>query len=99
MTTATADAFTARPTEVHVTPAEIAGDIPELNYTKVYLSSIAWISILFAVGVGVPVSLVLDDWMGGMGLGFFTAFWGGPSFGVMLGSARVSAWQEKYGHE
>ena len=40
--------------------------------------------------------MYLNDYMAGFGLGGFCAVWGGPSFGVMAGSARVSAWFEAH---
>lgn len=70
---------------------------PKINFRAIYVSSILAVTALFLVGVGVPMAIFLDSMSGGFALGAFTAFWGGPSFGVMVGSARVAAFEEKYG--
>ena len=67
------------------------------NYVRIYAASIAVVTMLFLVGVGAPVAWYLGDAAAGFGLGAFCAFWGGPSFGVMAASARVSAWFEEHG--
>lgn len=80
--------------ELPSTPAPAPAEAPPINYRAIYVSSILAVSFLFFVGVGVPLSFELGL-KGGLGLGAFTAFWGGPSFGVMTGSARVSARMER----
>lgn len=70
---------------------------PTINYTSIYVSSVLAVSVFFFLGVGIPLAIALDSVSGGLALGAFTAFWGGPSFGVMTGSARVSAFQERHG--
>lgn len=69
--------------------------VEEIPYARLYVSSILAVSVLFLVGAGVPMALYLDDLWGGMGLGGMCALWGGPSFGVMTGSARVSGYMER----
>lgn len=64
------------------------------NYVAIYGSSIFAVSMLFLLGVGIPSAMIYGNTTG-LGLGAFCAFWGGPSFGVMAGSARLSAWHEK----
>ena len=65
------------------------------NYLAIYTSSILAVSLLFLLGVAVPAAMVYGN-ATGWGLGAFCAFWGGPGFGVMVGSARVSVWNEKH---
>lgn len=72
--------------------------VANIPFVKIYVSSIAFVALAFLLGVGVPTSMYLDDWVGGMGLGGMCALWGGPSFGVMTGSARVSAHMERFEH-
>lgn len=85
----------APPTSEPVVAAD--NDEPTINYRSIYVSSILAVSLVFLVGVGVPTAFALDSWSAGLAIGAFTAFWGGPSFGVMTGSARVSAWHERHG--
>lgn len=68
------------------------------NYVAIYSSTIFAVSVIFLLGVAVPTAMVYGN-ATGWGLGAFCAFWGGPSFGVMAASARVSAWYEKYDKE
>lgn len=69
------------------------------NHLMIYSSSIFATLLLFLGGVSVPASMVYGN-PTGWALGAFCAFWGGPSFGVMVGSARVSSWYDRNGgHE
>ena len=77
---------------VAVAPAAI-GEKP--NYVAIYASSIFAMSMLFLIGVGLPMSMAFGN-AAGWANGAFCAFWGGPGFGVMVASARASAWQEKH---
>ena len=98
MTTATMPRFIAPSKDAVRDRAPTAqAEAPEINYVGIYLSSILAVSFFFLVGVGVPLAFAMDSLQAGAALGLFTALWGGPSFGVMAGSARVSAWEEKYG--
>lgn len=73
-----------------------AGDADERpNYVSIYASSMLAMTALFFIGVAAPCAIFLDSWKIGLGVGAMFAFWGGPSFGTMLGAARVSAWFEK----
>jgi hypothetical protein len=72
-------------TEVEETP----------NYVAIYGSTILVVSMLFLLGVGIPAAFVYGN-ATGVALGVFCALWGGPSFGVMAGSARVSIWYDKH---
>lgn len=79
----------------HISTSEVATEPP---YFSLYMSSIIAVSLIFLVGVAIPAAMVYDATTG-WALGAFCAFWGGPSFGVMTGSARVSAWlEENEGH-
>lgn len=75
-----------------VAQAEIS-DRP--NYVAIYASTIFAMIMLFLLGVAIPASMVYGNAVG-WALGGFCAFWGGPSFGVMAASARVSSWYEKH---
>ena len=68
------------------------------NYRSIYTSTIFAMSILFLLGVGIPCAMVYGN-AAGWGLGVMCAFWGGPSFGVMAASARISSWYEKHDKE
>ncbi len=72
-------------TEIEVAP----------NYFSIYASTIFAVSMLFLFGVGIPAVFVYGN-ATGAALGVFCALWGGPSFGVMAGSARVSIWNDKH---
>jgi len=65
------------------------------DYVSIYASSILAMTALFFLGVAVPSLMFFEGWKIGVGVGAMFAFWGGPSFGVMLGAARVSAWFER----
>jgi len=67
----------------------------EIPYARIYVTSILAVAALFLLGVGTPLAMYLDDFWSGMGLGGMCALWGGPSFGVMAGSARVSGYMER----
>ena len=82
---------TAAPTDAALTDA--AATKPD--YIAIYASSMLAMTALFFVGVAVPCAVLLDSWKIGVGVAAMFAFWGGPSFGTMLGAARVSAWFEK----
>lgn len=102
MAAITTPVFTAptrnpEPAPVVVAPVEaspVAAERP--NIVAIYATSIAVVGLLFLVGVGVPVAMVYGN-ATGFGIGAMCAFWGGPSFGVMTGSARLSAWLEAHG--
>ena len=68
------------------------------NYVSIYASSIFAMSMLFLLGIAIPASMAYGS-ATGWGLGAFSAFWGGPSFGVMAASARVSTWYDKHDKE
>jgi len=68
------------------------------NFVSIYASTIFVVTMVFLLGVGLPTAFVYGN-ATGWGLGAFCAFWGGPSFGVMAASARVSAWYEKHDME
>jgi hypothetical protein len=68
------------------------------NFVSIYASTIFAVAMVFLLGVGLPTAFVYGN-ATGWGLGAFCAFWGGPSFGVMAASARVSAWYEKHDME
>lgn len=65
------------------------------NYVSIDASIIFAVIVVFFLGVALPTSMVYGS-ATGWGLRAFCAFWGGPSFGVMAASARVSAWYEKH---
>jgi hypothetical protein len=65
------------------------------NYVSIYASTIFAVTVVFLLGVALPTAMVYGN-ATGWALGAFCAFWGGPSFGVMAASARVSAWYEKH---
>lgn len=55
---------------------------------------VTWI-IMF-VGIGVPLSLAMGNWMSGMAVGFHTSLFGGPGFGLMAGMALHTMHMEKW---
>ena len=61
---------------------------------SIYISSVAAMSALFFLGVGLPCWWAFDlRW--GVGLGAMCAFWGGPGFGVMAAAARLELRHER----
>jgi len=83
---------TSRPSATIST--SLASPAPEIDRTRIYVSSVLWTTALFFFGVGVPCWIAADlAW--GAGLGAMCAFWGGPGFGVMAAGARISAREEK----
>ena len=75
--------------------ADTAAATAEIDYLGIYARSIFAMTVVFLIGVGVPVSIFLDNFVHGFGLGAMCAVWGGPSFGVMAGSAGVSTQLER----
>lgn len=65
------------------------------NYFSIYGSTIFAVTMLFLLGVGIPAAFVYGN-ATGAALGVFCALWGGPSFGVMAGAARVSIWNDEH---
>lgn len=91
------------PEAVTPTPVEevldiVVGDAPNdaPNYVSIYATSILAVTLVFLIGVGAPAAMAFGG-AAGWGLGAMCGFWGGPSFGVMVGSARVSSWFDKHG--
>jgi len=93
----TPKATSAPETAVQEVTAPVADAEAELTppYVSLYASSIIGVSLAFLIGVAVPAAMIYGTTIG-LALGLFCAFWGGPSFGVMTGSARVSAWLEAH---
>lgn len=92
---------TPQPTAVReTTNAAVAADLVDAdqdarpNYVAIYTSSMLAMTALFFIGVAAPCAIFLDSWKIGVGVGAMFAFWGGPSFGTMLGAARVATWFE-----
>ena len=56
----------------------------------IYAQSVAAMTALFIVGIAVPTWVAMGDAGFAIGLALFSAFWGGPGFGVMAGGARVA---------
>lgn len=79
-------------------PAKAAPVADRPDFRSIYTSTILAVSLAFLFGVGLPAAMVYGNTTG-WALGAFCAFWGGPSFGVMAASARVSAWYEKHDKE
>lgn len=67
---------------------------PELGRTLVTSVIVTWVVML--VGIGVPLSLAMDNWMSGMAVGFHTSLFGGPGFGLMAGMALHNMHMEKW---
>ena len=44
-------------------------------------------AVIFFLGVGGGLLLYSGEWAFAVGVGLFTAFWGGPGFGIMAGMA------------
>jgi len=77
-------------------PEPIVAPQPENYRQPIFVSSIIATTVVFLLGVGIPAWFAYGPAMG-LGLGGMCAFWGGPSFGVMVGSARVLLFEEKHG--
>lgn len=84
----------ASPAAAPTAPASTA-QATKPDYLSIYASSVMAMTALFFLGVAVPAAMFFEGWKTGVGVGAMMAFWGGPSFGVMLGAARVSSWFEK----
>lgn len=63
---------------------------PVKTTAAIYTESILAMTLLFVVGVGVPTWIGYNSVSAGLALGLFSAFWGGPGFGVMAAGARMS---------
>jgi len=69
----------------------------EPNQAKYVITSVVVATVLFFLGVGGGVWLSGGDPMGSLGVGFFTALWGGPGFGLMAGFALYNLSLERAG--
>lgn len=73
------------------------------NQRSILIKTISVTSLVMLLGVGIPMSLSMDSWVNGFAVGFFTALWGGPGFGLMAGMAlyvlHTETWEKKHGHE
>lgn len=58
---------------------------PAPSQSRYVAVSVAVTFVLFLVGVGGGLWLYEGEFVFGFGVGLFTAFWGGPGFGVMAG--------------
>lgn len=68
-----------------VSPASTAHGEP--NQVAYVIAAVAVTFLLFLVGVGGGVWATSGEMVSGMAVGLFTAFWGGPGFGIMAGMA------------
>lgn len=64
-----------------------AGDAGAPNLANYLIWSVAITTVLFIVGVGGGLYLYSREVPLSFGVGLFTAFWGGPGFGLMAGFA------------
>lgn len=60
---------------------------PTLSYGPIFAKTTAILTILFTLGVMLPMWLLLDDPATGIGVGLMCAVWGGPGFGAMIAGA------------
>lgn len=71
---------------------------PDQTKTIVRAVITAWLIML--IGVSIPLSLFMGSWTGGFAVGFFTALFGGPGFGLMAGMAlynlHMESWEKKH---
>lgn len=67
--------------------------------TSIVRSIITTWCIMF-FGVGIPLSLFMESWTGGLAVAFFTALFGGPGFGLMAGMAlfnlHLENWEKQH---
>ncbi len=59
----------------------------EPQFGRTVWRSIVVASLVFFLGVGLPMWWFTGSVWDGIGLGAFTAFWGGPGFGLMAAGA------------
>jgi len=57
---------------------------------KMYSLIVVAITALMLIGVGVPSSIYLNNWLWGMTLGAFCAAWAGTSLGALAAKAWIS---------
>lgn len=72
-----------------------ASDQAEIPFGPILKTSVLVTTLVMLFAVGVPMWLLTGQIWDGIGLGVFTAFWGGPGFGVMAAGARWTALQER----
>ncbi len=53
----------------------------------IFAKTMVVLTIVFTLGVFVPMWWLLDDPATGIGVGLMGAVWGAPGFGVMIGGA------------
>ncbi len=70
---------------------------PAPSQVKYVVVSTIVATVLFLVGVGGGVLASGGDPAGAFGVGLFTAFWGGPGFGLMAGFALYNLTVERRG--
>ncbi len=66
----------------------------EPAFGPILLTSVVIASLVFFLGVGLPMWWLTGEIWDGIGLGAFTAFWGGPGFGLMAAGAIWGARRE-----
>ena len=73
-----------------------SGVVPnaDLNLGRLFLTSMLTTALVLFLGVGVPMWALTGQIWDGVGLGAFTAFWGGPGFGLMAAGAMWTARSE-----
>lgn len=71
-------------------------DAGKPNQARTLVVSVLVTWVIMLVGIGVPLSLAMDNWMSGMAVGFHTSLFGGPGFGLMAGMALHTMHMEKW---
>lgn len=82
------DAATDERVKLHlvVEPAEETS----VDFGPILIRSITVAGLAMLLGVGLPMWALTGNIWDGIGLGLFTAFWGGPGFGTMAAGALWS---------
>ena len=89
-------------TPIHTAPptAIEAGTSPVRRFAEpqtIYIQSVIAMTALFIVGIAVPTWIAMGDASFAIGLALFSAFWGGPGFGVMAGGAWIAMQEARLG--
>lgn len=67
--------------------AQSARQEPSISFGPIWIRTVILTTLAMIVGVGVPMWFLTGEIWDGIGLGLFTAVWGGPGFGTMLAGA------------
>lgn len=67
---------------------------PQLG--RALVVGVAVVTLVMFIGVALGMWLLTGEPIDGLAVGAFTAFWGGPGFGVMAGSATFAVLEARH---